>query len=307
LIYRSGVSGQNAQLTWFDRQGKVLGLVGEPGPFYAGNVLSLSPDGSRLALSPFDALNQDIWLFDVARGVKTRFTVDPARDEVPVWSADGSRIAFSSNRGGHYDLYQKDSSGAGGETLLFQSGEDKHPTSWARDGRFLLYSSVDAKTKKKDVWVLPMDGGRKPFPFLRTGFNEFSASFSPDTRWIAYVSDQSGRNEIYVRPFSPPSAAGFSPAAPPWTVSQGGGVWPHWCADGKELVYADLDGKVMAVQVTASPVFHTGVPQPLFQAPNGYAGDVTADGKRFLLAAPLAQNATAPFTVVLNWTAGLNQ
>jgi Tol biopolymer transport system component len=314
LIYRGGAFSRNAQLTWYDRQGKIINTVGEPGSYYSPSSISLSPDGARvaLAMAPSDLLQQDIWLFDFARGVPSRFTLDAARHNAPVWSPNGSRLAFASaSSRGHIDLYQKASNTVGDAELLFKSDEEKYPTSWSRDGRFLLFSSTNAKTKS-DVWVLPdpegASGDRKPFPFLHTGSNEDSATFSPDTHWIAYVSDESGRNEVYVQPFSPPSAAGSSAAGVKTTVSKSGGTWPRWSRDGKELFYAGPDGKVMVVAVTTSPMFRAGVPQDLFIAPlNPVAGDVAADGKRFLLAAPVAQSANAPFTVELNWQAGLKK
>jgi Tol biopolymer transport system component len=300
LVYR-GANAANTQFVWFDRQGKRLGSVGTPHDY---RQLALSPDGTEVATERNDGGNPDIWLASLSRGTDTRFTFDSANDGYPVWSPDGARIAFSSDRAGNFDLYQHASSGAGQDELLFQSDLNKFGTDWSGDGRFLLYSETDPKTKV-DLWVLPMDGTpggkpgeRKPVPFLRTEFNEQNARFSPDGRWVAYESDESGRNEVYVRPF--PAAEG---GGGKWMVSQGGGVTPHWRGDGKELFYLALDGNIMAVPAAASAsAFQPGTPAALFKTPaNAVGGDVTADGKRFLLLVSGGEITPAPFTVVLNW------
>lgn len=252
-----------------------------------------------------------MWLLDFSRGTSTRFTFGSSVATAAVWSPDGSRIIFASSREGNLDLYQKLASGARDEELLLKSSENKLPTSWSHDGRFLLYYAIDPKTKA-DLWVLPLNGDKKPFPFLRTEFNEQYGRFSPDGRWIAYSSDESGRDEIYVRSFSPDAAGTASAAGGKWLISNGGGTQPRWRGDGRELYYLAPDGKLMAVQVTTSPVFQAGVARILFQAPPTISAstprwDVTGDGKRFLLPAPTAQSAQAPITVVLNWQAALKK
>jgi serine/threonine protein kinase len=281
LIYRSPAT-QTAQMTWFDRQGNVVGSVDEPYIHDAGP--SLSPRGERVAFSRFDGTGVNIWLSELARGVSTRLTFDQGIHSAPVWSPDGSRVAFSSAAGGRYDLYQKSSNGTGGEELLYQSGDNKSPTSWSNDGRFLLYTTQDAKTGS-DLWVLPMDigaagrpGDRKPFPIARTEFTESFGRFAPDSRWIAYVSNESGKNEVYVQPFTPPSAGGSSPAVEKFIVSRGGGTRSSWRGDGRELVYTTTEGKMMAVEIVTTPTFKAGIPQPLFQMPPSALGwDVSAD------------------------------
>ncbi len=300
LVYRT--ASQDFQLTWFDRQGKVLGSAGEPGRYTA---VALSPDGTRAAVSRSDPQNTvrwDVWLVDLARSTSTRFTFGPARTNDPVWSHDGSRIIFVSERDS-FNFYQKAASGSKDEELVLKSSENKIPTSWSRDGRFLLYTTAPNAKTKRDVWVLPLEGDHKPAPFLRTEFDEQQGQFSPDGSWVAYTSDESGGNEIYVRTFSPKPDAGGK-----WLVSRGGGTSPHWGSDGRELFYLGRDGSVMAVEVTARPAFQAGAPTPLFQPPRGNAAwDVTADGKRFLFAVPAAQSAAPPFTVVLNWQAVLKK
>ena len=305
LVYRTG-SGES-QLTTFDRQGKVLGTVGERGLY---DTQALSPDGTRVAVERRDPQNGKgaLWLVDLSRGTSTRFTFGSSHVTDAIWSPDGSRIIFASGPevSGIYDLYQKPPSGAKDEELLLRSGERKFPSSLSRDGRFLLYTAVDSKQKYR-VWVLPLAGDKKPFPFLQTEFSELDGHFSPDGHWVAYWSDESGRNEIYVRRFSPDSTAAASDAGGKWQVSYSGGIEPRWSVDGKELYYVTLDWQVMAVEVTSKPVFQAGTPKLLFQAPvqpSRGPGDFTVDGQHFLFLAPIGQ---APFTVILNWQAGLKK
>jgi eukaryotic-like serine/threonine-protein kinase len=311
LVYASGeqtAPGTQGQLTWFDREGKVLGTVGDPGE-YPG-TLALSPDGKRVAFDRLDLLNnpnRDLWLYDFARGVTTRITFDPSWNSRPVWSPDGSHIAFASNRGGQFDLYQKASNLAGEDELMFKSNTNKVPSGWSPDGRFLLYDVFD---RPSQLWLLPLgvqEVDRKPFAIEHSEFDESWGQFSPDGRWISYVSNESGRNEIYVRPFNLPSA-GSAATTGKWMVSKDGGKAPRWRRDGKELFFLSLDGSAMGVDVNTSGEFHAGIPKVLFKVPPGVTfWDVTADGKRFLMAAPSAAGAPPKFVVVLNWQAGLKK
>jgi len=298
LVYRTSSSG-NSQLTWYGRQGQTLGTAGETTDLFDG--IELSPDGTRVAVSRDLA----IMLLEFSRGTTTRFTFGHANSYAPIWSSDGNRIIFASNREGHFDLYEKPASGATDEELLLKSDQSKFPSSWSRDGRFLLYTGNDSKTGNH-LWVLPLERDKKPFPFLRTEFNENDGSFSPDGRWIAYSSDESGRDEIYVRPFSP-DLNGTASGGGRWQISNGGGVNPHWRGDSKELYFLGSDGKLMAVEVSGNPTFRAEAPRVLFQAPPQLviplfsSWDVTQDGKRFLFPAPAAPSVQAPITVVLNW------
>jgi eukaryotic-like serine/threonine-protein kinase len=191
--------------------------------------------------------------------------------------------------------------------LLKSDAGYKYATSSSRDGRFLLYTVQNPETRA-DLWVLPMQGDRKPTPFLRTEFSERSGQFSPDGHWIAYISDESGSDEIYVREFASRSAQGSWGAAGKWLISKGGGTNPRWRGDSRELFYVSSDGKLMSVDISAKPVFAAGAPKPLFQLPHGFiGGDVTADGRRFLIGVPVAQSAPVPFTVVLNWQTTLKK
>ena len=306
LAYR-GRDTSLYQLTWFDSQGKPAGNLGEPGN-YANPAIS--PDAARVAIQQTDQTsgNRDLWVLDVMRGTSTRLTFDPAIENYPVWSPDGSRIAFNSNRKGHLDLYQKDGNGVREDELLLQSDENKSPTSWSHDGRFLLYTNLAAKTGY-DMWILPMEGDRKPFPFLQTEFNEWQGQFSPDGRWVSYTSNESGVSEIYVQPFSPYEAPSSSSSGGKWMVSRGGGNLSRWSADGKELFYTQGE-VVMAVDVNADKTFHAGIPRKLFNSPEALnvGFNITRDGKRFLfVVAPQSAGALVPFTVLLNWQAGLQK
>jgi Tol biopolymer transport system component len=299
LVHHSGQTGQN-QLTWFDRGGKRLGTVAEVGVSLRP---SLSPDEKQVVVDRVEGAtsNYDIWLTELARGVSSRFTFDPTSDFQPVWSPDGSRIVFTSNRAGTFNLYQKIASGAGTDELLLKSANSKFPNDWSLDGQFLLYDDVDPKTKG-DLWVLPMSGDRKPIPFLRTEFNERSAVFSPDGKWISYDSDESGKAEVYVQSF-PASGA-------KWQISKVGGTLPRWRRDGKELFYLAADRKLMAVEVKLGPAFQAGIPRPLFDSRMDTANvryTVTRDGQRFLIPTPIVEASSTPPTVVINWPAGLRR
>ncbi len=305
LVFQTG-PGDQSQLRWIDASGKEVGTVGDAG-FH--DWPRLSPDGQRLAESVLDrqSRNIDVWLVDLGRGVRTRFTFDPAVDFDPVWSPDGKRIVFASNRKGHYDLYVKNASGAGNEELLFESEADKLPSDWSRDGRYIAFSALDPKTKTNyDIWVLPLFGDRKPFPFLRTQFDELQAGFSPDGHWLAYASNESGVFEVYVAPFPGTGAK--------WQVSQGGGVQPTWSRDGKNLFYVVAGSKMMEVEVKAKgSTVEFGNPRQVLEAnfyrggPYGHAYEVAPSGQRFLVNAIPQAIGSTPLTLVVNWTAGLKK
>jgi Tol biopolymer transport system component len=308
LAYRTGIQAAGLQLTWFDRQGKILGEAGEPA---AINQVVLSPDASRVA-TVRTAGQEDIWLLDFARSVTTRFTFEPRRDNSPVWSPDGNRIVFQSGSVTVDDLYQKPSDGASDEQLLLKSEAQKIATSWSHDGRFLLYATRGLNSNY-GIWILPMAWDNKPVPWLVTPFNERSATFSPDMRWIAYLSDESGRPELYVRPFTPPGSES-SATSGKWQVSKDGAAVanPKWRADGKEIIFRAPGGSPMAVDVIGSgPAFQAGIPKQLFPAqPTSGPWDVTADGKRFLMAVPPGQQNSylrEPITVVMNWQTALKK
>jgi serine/threonine protein kinase/Tol biopolymer transport system component len=305
VAYRTGTSSQR-HLTWVDRSGAAQGTVGD-----ADDSLSsprVSPDGRRVAVTRQVQGNTDLWFLDGAR--TSRFTFDAAEDNTPVWSPDGTQIVFRSTRTGAGDLYQKLTSGAGVEQRLVTSDQYKVPTSWSRDGRFLLYHSNDPQTGS-DLWVVPLLGDRKPSVFLKTPFREAFGRFSPDGRWVAYHSNESGRLEIYVRPFVPPGAAGTvaGAATGQWQVSTAGGAFPVWRPDGRELYYLDPAGAMMAAPITVTgATLVAGAPVRLFpthivgggvDAQRGWHYDVAPDGRFLINTVP--ESAAAPITLVQNW------
>ena len=298
--------GNNRQLTWYDRQGKV---IGHPGDAAARDEIALSPNGKQVAEGRADERGTwRVWLLDLERGVNTRFTADEAGGGNAIWSPDGRQIIYAPGGGQSTDLYRRPASGAGQAELLFHSDQNKYPLDWSRDGRFLLFGQR-GKDTSADLWVLPLDGDRKPAPYLTTPFIETQAQFSPDGRWVAYTSNESGTKEVYVQPF--PMASGGK-----WPISNGGGNMPRWRRDGKELFYFRPDNTLMAVSVTAAgSTFQPGVPVPLFRASvlggnGGAAGsawrwDVSPDGQRFLINTALEEVTASPVTIVLNWQSGL--
>jgi eukaryotic-like serine/threonine-protein kinase len=299
LVYESG-AGEQVQLTWKDRAGQPLETVGEP----ANGSMDpkLSPDERQVVFSQFDGPNRDIWVRDLPRGISTRFTFHPALDLSPVWSPDGSRIVFRSDRNGLFALYVKSTNGTGQEQLLLKTGNLKVPTSWSADGRRLLYHEVDVKTGS-DLWVLPMEGEGKPAVFLRTDSNEREGAFSPDGKWIAYVSDESGRPQVYVQPYPATGAK--------WQVSKEGGLWPKWRRDGKEIYWLNEGGTLMSAEVSAGSALQPGIARPLFET---HIQDLirdpytsSGDGKRFLVSMPLEADSGQPITVVENWLAGVKK
>jgi Tol biopolymer transport system component len=269
--------------------------------------MSLSPDEKRVATAIWDAQTstRDIWIIDPARATSTRFTFNGAEDFLPIWSPDGSKILFVSDRSGFGNLYEKPTSGAANEEEILKTDERKWPSDWSKDGQYVAYTSFGPKTKL-DLWVLPMFGDRKPFPFLQTSFNEDGSRFSPDGHFIAYYSDDSGSYEVYVQPF-PASGA-------KWQISSGGGMQPRWRRDGKELFFIDPKRNLIAVEVNLSQgSFEAGVPKTLFQTHTiGYSGprnlyECSGDGQRFLINSLQSDAGSIPVTVVVNWMADLKR
>jgi eukaryotic-like serine/threonine-protein kinase len=301
LLAFAATGGNNRQLTWYDRSGKVLGQAGEP---TARDELELSPDETRVAEGRTDAQgNWTVWMLDLARGVNTRLTFEGGGGNA-IWSPDGRQIVYSPNGGNSKDLYLKPASGAEQGTLLLHSDQNTNAMDWSRDGKFLLFAQR-TKDRKQDLWALPMMGDRKPAPYLVTPFVKGQAKFSPDGHWVIYASNESGNREVYVQPF-PMSSGGK------WVVSNGGGSQPRWSLDGKELFYFAPNENLMAVDVkTSGGTFQLGVPKALFRASvlggtGGGAGDswrwdLSADGERFLINTALDDAAGSPITVVLNW------
>jgi Tol biopolymer transport system component len=226
---------------------------------------------------------------------------------LPVWSADGARIVFRSNRNGPGDLYVKSLTGSGNEELLLRNGARKDPTDWSPDGRFILYDNYDGDdpSRESNMWVLPLFEDRKPSPYQRKTFSAWGGRFSPDGHWVAYAADEHGKDNVYIQAFP---ATGVS-----YRISKQGGWQPAWRRDGRELFYLATDGTQMAAAVNAhDDIVEVSVPIPLFRPTvrstllrNHY--DVAPNGDRFLINTPVQDEATAPITVVLNWTAALRQ
>ncbi len=301
LLAFAATGGNNRQLTWYDRSGKVVGQAGEPS---ARDELELSPDQSRVVEGRTDARGDwTVWMLDLARGVNTRLTFEGGGGNA-MWSPDGRQIVYTPHGGVSPDLYLKPASGAEQGALLLHADQDIDPMDWSRDGKLLLFEQR-TKERKQDLWVLPMTGDRKPTPYLVTPFVKGQAKFSPDAHWVAYVSNESGTKEVYVQPFPTPSGG-------KWVVSNGGGSQPRWSRDGKELFYFSPDESLMAVDVkTSGGAIELGVPKALFHAPVGggtgggvdtsWRWDISADGKRFLINTSLEDATAAPINVVLNW------
>jgi len=302
LAYRGAARPRDSQPTWFDRDGNEIRPDGDSFQT-GGGVVRLSPDGTRLAETRLENRNIDVWVWEFTRGIGTRLTFNLSNDADPVWSPDGSQIAFNSNRDSGRGIYVKPANGASEEKLLITQ-PTAGPESWSSDGKYLLFTAADEHTRR-DIWVLPIQGDGKPVVFLRTPFEETSPRFSPDARWVAYVSNESGRSEVYVLPFAPPGGAPVQGGK--WQVSKDGGAIPVWTKNGSELIYVAPDGSVMAVDVTTGNAFHAGVPQKLFKAPAANSVDVTSDGQKFLFTVPAGDNTPSPITVVTNWEASLKK
>jgi eukaryotic-like serine/threonine-protein kinase len=315
LAYRTGGGAGARQLSWFDRTGKALSKMGAAGDYIS---LALSHDGARAALLQNQSIasNFDLWLYDIARDVPSRFTFHNAEENDPVWSADGSMLAFSSRRDGRYTMYVKNANGAAPEERIQQAEIMERPCGWSPDGRFLMYVTVRNRGATPSLWTVenPQDPAkRKAAPYLQDGNATTQGQFSPGPaggpRWVAYTSDESKRGyEIFVQSF--PAGAGK------FQISRGGGSQPRWRQDGKELFYVSEDGKVMGVDVRTSPTFSAGIPHVLVDtrgmvstAQYTYRYDVTPDGQRFLLDVPTVEDTKTaePIFVVLNWLAGVRK
>jgi Tol biopolymer transport system component len=300
LTYRAALS-QMTRLTWFDRSGNALGTVGADGATELSN-LRLSRDGRRIAGERTIRNSTDVWVLDSARQMRLTHASAGGMARFPLWSPDGGRIAFEAIEPNSVRISAKPSTGGDEEAVLLESGQTMIPCDWSRDGRFVIYYAPDPKAGT-DLWVLPLDGSGTPFTFLKTEANELWAQFSPDGRWVAYQSNESGRFEIYVRAFRAPGGQAL--------VSTGGGVYPRWSHDGKELYYIAPDARLMAVSIGATTTVQAGMPTALFQTRKvggglnvinrGHNYDVAPDG-RFLVNVE-ADTTPPPLTLLMNWSA----
>jgi Tol biopolymer transport system component len=303
LAYAEAAQSGDRQLVWLDRNGKQVGAVAGTDAYSDPHI---SPDGKRLAFS-LESPSFDVWVYDVMRGVKTRFTFSSALGTgnlAHLWSPDGRHIAYTSIRSGKFGIYQKAADGSGGEeTLLEPTPEQVYPEDWSPDGKLIAYWKSQAGGA--EIWILPLQGDHKPYPFLQSQSLQTTAFFSPDGKWIAYGSNESGRLEVYIRPFPGPGGK--------WQVSTEGGWYPHWRRDGRELFYVSADSRLMSAEVkTNGTSLEIGAVRPLFETRpyyglfSGNVYDVTADGQRFIVAYEPQQSNSA-ITLVVNWLADLRK
>ncbi|MGB6198463.1 MAG: protein kinase [Candidatus Acidiferrales bacterium] len=278
------------RLAWVDRQGNIEPI---PAPPRAYSDAELSPDGKQVAVTIISGTVQ-IWIYDLARGTLTPLTTQQVSNGVPVWTPDGKRVAYRSSRDGNFNLYWRPADGSGSEERLTTSDNTQTPDSWSPDGQSLAFNEVNP-TAGREIWMLRLSD-RKPQPFLRSAFSEGGAEFSPDGRWLAYSSNESGGNEVYVQPYPGPGKK--------WQVSVGGGIGPRWNPNGRELFYNDGD-KIMVVDVTTSPTFSAGQPRLLYEGPGG---PPSPDGKRFLTIQSVEPLRPATqIDIVLNWNEELKR
>jgi eukaryotic-like serine/threonine-protein kinase len=302
LIARRGSGVSVSKLVWFDRKGNDLGSVDKPE--IVANV-ALAPDGKTVAVDRTDeeSQNTDLWTYDLQRGAAKRLTFDPAVDSTPVFSPDGKQILFSSSRAHVFRLYVKDADGAQEEKLIpldASNNNNLYPSDWSRDGKSILY------TRATELWAAQVPDW-KARPVVQGAGTLKNGQFSPDGRWVAYASNESGRWEVYVTSF--PDGRGK------WQVSTAGGSQPRWRGDGKELFYLASDSKIMAVPITGGTNFDSGSPVPLFQAVPREMGatselaeyDVARDGQRFLVNTQVRDPETQPMSVILNWSTQLKK
>ena len=298
LVYTQNIRGGNRSLVWVDRQGAAVVTPAPPRAYWQPQIIPhvSGADGRRIALM-ISGDNPDIWIYEQARGAVTRLTVEPGEDETPLWSPDGSRIAYTSQRSGQKRaIHVRPADGSGAETLLGSSDYHVHLTSWAPDGKTIAYQESHPSTGW-DIWLLPLEGDRKPGPLLNTEFDETSAVFSPDGRWLAYASTQSGRNEVYVQPYPGPGAR--------TQISTDGGISPLWSRNGRELFYRAGE-RIMAISIETRPALSAGTPTKLFEGFYESFYDVGADG-RFLMIRPEANAAATQFFFLLNWADDLRR
>jgi eukaryotic-like serine/threonine-protein kinase len=299
LVAQSGSEAALSQLVWFDRKGNAVGTVGKPDVY--GNVF-LAPDGKSVATDKTDmaSLNIDVWTHELQHDSGKRLTFDPSIDAVPIWSPDATRLVFASNRQTYFGLYVKNSDGANDEKNIVQGDVGNFPSDWSRDGKYILYC------RSADLWFVTYPELQSSL-FLKAPSVLRNGQFSPDGKWLAYASNESGKWEIYVTSF--PDARGR------WQVSSGGGEQPRWRGDGKELFYLSSDGKMMAAPVTTGVHFDAGTPVVLFQSTprqpvlvyDLFVYDVSRDGQRFVINTQVRQASTTPMSVVLNWPAKINK
>lgn len=304
LAFVAGASAAGERIEWFSRDGKPQATFAAAGMNFTPRI---SPDGSQIALTvaPPDSPARDIWVFDQSLRTERRLTFDQLHNWTPVWSPDGSRIAYSSVLSGKYHIYARAADGSGARQALLEDDASEHVDSWSSDGKYIAYRRFDPSGRSEaDLWVLPLFGDRKPFPIVESHSNKQNPTFSPDGRWLAYDSDESGRWEVYI--------VGFPQGEGKWQVSTGGGQQPRWRRDGRELFFLATGNKLMAAEVREKAVSpEIGAPQSLFQITpdaNPYRSyDVTGDGKKFVVVTHPPEQYAKAITIISNWTALLEK
>jgi dipeptidyl aminopeptidase/acylaminoacyl peptidase len=304
LVYQAG-RGEERQLTWLDLDGKKLGTIEEVAVFGQLGQFAISPDGTRIVASIQGSAGEgDLWIIDVARGVRTRFTFGAGNKTSPVWSADGQRVAYGVGVGDrNWHLVVKDASGTGEEQEIFSSGDPLGPESWSPDGQTLAFRIQSSQTKSFDIWLLSV-GDRKARPFLASRSNELGGRFSPDGKWFAYQSNESGRPEIYVVPYPGPGGK--------WQISSGGvsgqivSTSLAWLGNG-EVSYISGEKRYAVTLSPRGQALDIGAPRAILgDTPvAAMASDYSLRMKRFLIAAPIRGARSAPVFLVTNWAAGL--
>jgi Tol biopolymer transport system component len=298
LVYRAGSWVARRQLAWLDRSGRETAKVGDPDSSYPVSP-EMSPDGKRIAMHRQQAGTGDVWLLDIARAVLSKSTFNPAQDIFPVWAPDGGRIVFASSRRGPYDLYSVSPDG-GAEAMLLADSSAKIPTDWSPNGYVIFNKSGP---EGAGIWAVRDKGEPKPVPIAQSGFDARDGQFSPDGKWIAFQSNESGRWEIYLQPFPGPGAR--------TQISNNGGAQVRWRADAREVFYIANDGRLMAVPIqfgSAAATVEAGAPVPLFATRVGGAVQfanrpqyvVSRDGQRFLMNT-IVEEPSTPITLLVNW------
>jgi len=289
LVYLAGGLEEVLELVWVNAEGEPIGRLGDRARY--GQV-QISPDDAHVAVEITDPRTEtsDLWIYDVASGIRSRFTFDAADDAGAEWSPDGQTIIFCSNRRGHYDLYRKALRGTQPEELLFASDQDKYPEDWSPDGRLVLFSC------EEDIWVLPLLGERQPYPFLHSEDGESMAGFSPDGRWVVYQCDEPGGSQVYVTAFPDPARK--------WQVSKGFGMRPRWSRASGNITYITRDAMLTSVASRAeASSFEVGASRQLFNVWGAEAGCMRSDAQSGILVMPAVENEVRELTLVLNWQA----
>lgn len=296
LVYLGGRGALNNHVVWRERDGKAHEIALPPNTYQSPRI---SPDGRDVALTVRNP-DPDIWIYNIARGTLRRVSFAPGEDEVPAWSPDGKRIAYASSSRSQLSWVAAD--GSTGEEQLAPMSSHVHIGSWSRDGKTLVYEAF-ARTTNREIWILPLEGARKPYCYICNNFDNRSPAVSPDGHWLAYQSDESGRPEIYVQKFPGPGEK--------TQISKEGGTFPVWAKDGRELFYRDYD-KQMVTSISAKEGFSAGNPRVLFESPGwawmaGPQYDLTPDGKRIISVEVSKETIASPLHVVVNWKSELFQ